>query len=96
MEEAGTGGLQRLAKDAIAGVTTDAGRLDVHRRFRAIPVEERGVDERQPGHPDLQENGEPAEPVPETTRGVHQKPAAAARLGGPSTGIRNQKVLPFP
>ena len=64
-------GLERLAEDAIAGVTTDAGRLDVHRLFGAVTMEQCRVDERQPSHPDLQEDGEPAEPAPDASRGVH-------------------------
>jgi hypothetical protein len=60
-------------------------------------VEERRVDQWQPGHAELEHQREATEPVGDAHRAAHVAFAVlGARRAGPSTGIRNQKVLPLP
>ncbi len=88
---------QGLAEDAVRVVTVGTGRLDVDLVVRRLAVEDRSVDHRQTGQPKLERERESPEEDRDTPHGApHPYADPAARFGGPSTGIRNQKVLPLP
>lgn len=88
---------QRLAERALGVVTVRTRGLDVNLLAGGLGVKERRIHRRHPRQPELEDQRESAEPLPNAHRGAHAAlPAMVARLTGPSTGIRNQKVLPMP
>jgi hypothetical protein len=90
-------GEQRLSQPALGVVTVGTRRFDVDLLVRGLIVEERRIQDGQPGHAELQHQGQATEPPGDAPHAAHVAFAAlGARRAGPSTGIRNQKVLPLP